>query len=371
MASTLYKVLIVDDSPADIRLVLECLKDKYTLAAATTGEKAIELTSNFDPDIILMDVSMPIMNGYDTCKSILKVHDVSVIFLSANDTTEEIMRGYDAGGVDYIIKPFIPEILHSKIEFALKRKEKFKKPNAIADQLTPSDPVRILLDFNKKCILANTINELAALVISTCDQLNLESCVQLHSNSGIYESSSSGPVSKLESEILTRILQEEKRLFPHKHGLFVTFDNIALLVKNLTAVEPGPDNMKTSLSSLIENANTMLLNLDRIHSITQSNAESEVKIVQDMKSQTELLLEHLQVQKEFKKNSTKIMDEIIVNMESSFVDMGLTYNQEQALMTILNDGLDRSLKHFEQGVNLDEQFEALIKKMSLLVEGRE
>ena len=360
---TPFKILIVDDSPQDIKLVMECLKEKYMISAATTGEKAIDIASKLQPDLILMDISMPIMNGYDTCKVILKERKTNIIFLSANDSTEEILRGYDAGGIDYIIKPFHPDILHSKIEFALQRIEKKYSTSGEKNHPSIDEIHRIMIDFNKKCLHTTNTQHFANNLIAQCESIHLDCCVQIHSASGTFEASSSGLVSKLEAEILTRILQEEGNFFAHEQGLFFTYENIAMLVKNLSLANAN-ESIKNAFFHFIENANTMLQNLDHIHALTQPvNPPSQANL-RALKDRFSTIFEQINLQKNYKKESVKIVDDVLVSMESSFVDMGLTYNQEQALLSMLNMGIDKSIKHYEQGTRLDEDLESTLKDIA-------
>ena len=114
--TTNYTVLIVDDSPTDLQMVLNVVKEKFKVVAATSGTQALQIIDKAKPDLVLLDVSMPEMDGYQTCQQIKQRLDIPVIFLSANDSTEEILKGYDVGGSDYIVKPFEPDVLFNKIK---------------------------------------------------------------------------------------------------------------------------------------------------------------------------------------------------------------------------------------------------------------
>ena len=121
------RILIVDDSADDIHVLMENLKQDYAVLAATCGEKALELAGKTPrPDVILMDVSMPDMDGYETCRSIKQnpeTQNIDVIFVSANDTANEKIIGYEAGGSDYLIKPVQPGELLQKIKLVFKNRE--------------------------------------------------------------------------------------------------------------------------------------------------------------------------------------------------------------------------------------------------------
>ncbi|MBI5451123.1 MAG: response regulator [Gammaproteobacteria bacterium] len=106
---------------------MENLKQDYAVLAATSGAKALELAArNPRPDVILMDVMMPGIDGYETCRR-LKQHpelrDIDVLFISANNSAEEKIIGYKAGGSDYLVKPVQFPELHEKLKLAIRNRE--------------------------------------------------------------------------------------------------------------------------------------------------------------------------------------------------------------------------------------------------------
>ncbi len=111
-----FSILIVDDEPKNIQLLGNLLKEKdYDVEFAMDGTKALEWIENKHFDLILLDIMMPGMDGYDVCKKIKSDHEkkhIPVIFLTAKTETEDIVRGFEVGGADYITKPFkAPELL--------------------------------------------------------------------------------------------------------------------------------------------------------------------------------------------------------------------------------------------------------------------
>lgn len=112
-------VLVVDDTLDNITLVNEILKNDYRIKVATNGEKAFEVAKSTRPDIILMDVMMPVMNGYEACarmKQDEELKDVPVLFLTALSDEEDEKKGFMLGAADYIIKPVSPSILTARIK---------------------------------------------------------------------------------------------------------------------------------------------------------------------------------------------------------------------------------------------------------------
>ncbi len=102
-------ILIVDDTPENVSLLETVLSADYTIITATSGNKALEIARKMPPDLILLDIMMPEMNGYEFCERLKEspdLHGIPVIFLSMLDTTEVKLHAFKSGGVDYITKPF-------------------------------------------------------------------------------------------------------------------------------------------------------------------------------------------------------------------------------------------------------------------------
>jgi len=108
-------VLAVDDSPVQLRLIQEALgRNGYTVKSATSGEKAFEMMKTAVPAVVVSDVTMTGMTGYDLCKAIKKdskLEKVPVILLTSEGAPKDFKAGRDAGAVVYITKPFKPEAL--------------------------------------------------------------------------------------------------------------------------------------------------------------------------------------------------------------------------------------------------------------------
>ena len=111
-------VLIVDDTPENISLLKAILKENYGIKVALDGEKALEIAASSSIDIILMDVIMPVMDGFETCRRLKKnprTSRIPVIFVTAmNEITNE-ETGFACGGVDYIIKPISASIVKARV----------------------------------------------------------------------------------------------------------------------------------------------------------------------------------------------------------------------------------------------------------------
>ena len=119
-------VLVVDDTPDNLSLMSGLLKDKYKVKIANNGERALKVVmTGAPPDIILLDIMMPVMDGYETCRHLKEnpeTRDIPVIFLTAKAEVEDEMKGFELGAVDYITKPVSPPILLARVRTHLRLK---------------------------------------------------------------------------------------------------------------------------------------------------------------------------------------------------------------------------------------------------------
>jgi sigma-B regulation protein RsbU (phosphoserine phosphatase) len=133
------KVLIVDDTPENIQVLMGTLKDQYAIVAAINGEKALKLAAaEPQPDLILLDIMMPGMDGFEVCqrlKTDAATCAIPVIFLSALDDTLNKVKGFSLGAVDYISKPFHPEEVLVRVNTHLTIHRLSQEVQAQRDQL--------------------------------------------------------------------------------------------------------------------------------------------------------------------------------------------------------------------------------------------
>jgi len=104
-----YKILVIDDESENLNLINEILKDDYTLSFATNGLKGLLIAEKIMPDLILLDINMPVMDGYTVCQKLkakVTTQSIPIIFISALTDVKDIVKGFQSGGVDYISKPF-------------------------------------------------------------------------------------------------------------------------------------------------------------------------------------------------------------------------------------------------------------------------
>lgn len=149
------RILMVDDVSTNLICASEVLKSSYEIITAKSGSQALAILQETTPDLILLDVVMPDMDGYEVfqkIKDMPKAHDIPVIFLTAEQDQQKELKGFEMGAMDFIRKPFEPEIMRSRIDKILKMTEENRALRNIAhkDELTKLQ--------NRRC-LEKYINE--------------------------------------------------------------------------------------------------------------------------------------------------------------------------------------------------------------------
>ncbi|MYC05626.1 MAG: response regulator transcription factor [Chloroflexi bacterium] len=118
------RVLVVDDDPNDLRYIRDTLTvSVYAPVVTGDPEEAVRLVEDEMPDLVLLDLMLPYIDGIELMRDILDVADVPVIFLSAYGRDEVVARAFEMGAVDYVVKPFSPTELSARIRAALRRRE--------------------------------------------------------------------------------------------------------------------------------------------------------------------------------------------------------------------------------------------------------
>lgn len=138
-------VLIVEDERKLRELIADYLEaEGLSWREAANGDDAVSLFRDIRPDLVILDILMPGLDGYDVCEEIRKLSDVPILFLTAKSEEEDKLLGYDLGADDYMTKPFSPKVLAAKVKALLRRSETSRAERAVAEgKLVNAGPLSI------------------------------------------------------------------------------------------------------------------------------------------------------------------------------------------------------------------------------------
>ena len=361
------KILVIDDSPEDIQFVMENLKDEFAILAATSGQKGLELAAKEPkPDVILMDVVMPEMDGYETCRRLKEnpeTKDIDIIFVSANETTEEKLAGYDAGGSDYLIKPVQPKELIQKVKLAISNKQAREEVANDKDMafktamtaMTSAGEQGIVLEFLRNSFAINNVKDLAHRLVESTSSYELNNAVQLRTDNEVVNFGSTDPLPPLEADLLTGLKDKGRIIEKDKRAIF-NFAGVSVLIKNMPDDDDKRGRLRDHLAILYEGAAAKLDSLNLRQQIA--------RVVED----SHQAFQAIEVeQKAHKKFSQQIMDDMLQDLEAAFMSWGLNEDQEASLVNVVQTGVGKSLDNFEKGLDIDEQMRSIIQRMSQFV----
>jgi len=377
------KVLVVDDEPFNLEIMQEILEEDYDVSYVKSGAECMELVGRLMPDVVLLDVNMPGMSGYEVCQQIKedpKTTNIPVTFVSALDTLAERLAGYEVGGDDYICKPFEASELLSKVTIAVKyKKEKESLINEAEramqkamSAMRGTDDSGVLIDFLKQSLSCDNISKLADLTLFTIGSMGLRSSVQIRNGDELVHKSSDGSVNQLERTVVKKMSKEDNVVDLGIRTVF-NYDHVSILVKNMTFdSNEKRQSAKNKISLIAQALEVRVLALIQISSgkstVSASNASAafvaKTKELTQMVEKIETMLSDLSPQ------YLKILANLSYNLETAFSSLALTEQQEQAVLRVVDDAVSEAHAVQAASENLSEQAASLIASLSSLFPAR-
>jgi two-component system, OmpR family, KDP operon response regulator KdpE len=150
---TTFKLLIIDDDPILSELLAYNLETKgYTMLRAKDGKEGLRQFEQGKPDLVILDLTMPVLNGWEVCKRIRQVSDTPIIMLTAQGSEDDIVRGLDLGADDYLTKPFQIRVLLARIRANLRRSQSY---NNVQEAAATYDDGYLSIDIQERMIKLN------------------------------------------------------------------------------------------------------------------------------------------------------------------------------------------------------------------------
>ena len=363
-------ILCVDDEPVNLVIMEELLQDNYELLTASSGEDCLQQVGAQIPDLILLDVNMPDMDGLETCvrlKSDPETAEIPIIFVSALASQEELMAGYEAGGDDYITKPFSEEILQKKIEIVLASQKRRQELKSISDQavealmnnLSTTEELGMVVKFLYQCQSVDTLEELARNVFDTLREFELDSSLLILDQPENRIWFSDDIDRPMEVQILES-LRGQDRVVRFGTRLAINTDHATILVRNLPSEADKIDRVREHLSILIEGLDTRIKAMQSQMLLDQRRDV----LVRVLEATRDNLAQLDEMHKQQKARSAKILSIMGKELEKSLDKLDLSARQESALKKILASTAEQTDSIYDEGLKIDEQFQGIIDELS-------
>jgi CheY-like chemotaxis protein len=363
-------ILCVDDEPVNLTIMEELLQDSYELVTVKSGADCLEQVGLQKPDLILLDVNMPDMDGLETCARLredVETADIPIIFVSALASKEELMAGYEAGGEDYITKPFSEEILQKKVQIALANQQNKRELKNISDaavealkkNLTNSEELEMVVRFLNQCQAAKSLDDLAQNVFACLHEFELDSSLLILAEPENRLWFSDDIDRPMEAQILES-LRGQDRVLSFGTRLAINSDFVSILVRNLPSVQKQKDRLRDLLSIMIEGLDARLYAMQS-ELLLDSRRDVVVRVVDATR---ELLGELEARNRRQKEEATIIMAELETEIEGSLQRFDLTKPQQALLMRNIDSAMNRIKAVCDDGSALDERCEGILEQLS-------
>ena len=363
-------ILCVDDEPVNLTIMEELLQDNYELSTVKSGETCLQQVDIQKPDLILLDVNMPEMDGLETCarlKADAETAEIPIIFVSALASQTELMAGDEAGGDDYITKPFSEEILQKKIQIVLasqRQKQELKKISdkaveALMSNMSETDELGMVIEFLHRCRTVSSLDDLASNVFDCLREFELDSSLLIQDEPENRVWFSDDIERPMESQILAS-LRVQDRVVRFGTRLAVSSDHATILVRNLPSGQGKIERVREYLAILIEALES------RIHTMQSAKLLEQrgQLLTRVLQAARDNLGDIDDLHQQQKTRSGEIISALGADIEKSIKKLDLTKQQETALLKVVASTATQIESVYDDELKIDDRFQAVIDELS-------
>lgn len=353
-------LLAIDDDHGVRSFLSAALGETYTVEQAIDGRSGIARAVEQVPDLILLDITMPGLSGYEVCRELRSneaTRTVPVIFLSAFSQLEDRLGAYDAGGDDFLAKPFDLMELADKVATNLRRaverrqlvEEKQSAFAAAMAAMSATSEIGAVMGFLRQSFSCTTYAALADAIIETAATWDLSVAVQLRGNDGEVSRNRGGASPPLEAGVLAT-LADCGRIASLGRRLAVSFHHVTVMAVDMPIDDPERSGrLRDDLAWLVEAAEARIQALDNEQAI-----RSQQQMLHRLVSKTGAALTEIENCRQLQKATAVVfIQDMLEEMERSFLTLGLTDAQEAGLSESLRTGIDKVIDIFDQGLAID------------------
>lgn len=371
----LTKILAVDDEPFNLEIIEEILEElDFELQVATSGPECLNMVEGYMPQVILLDVSMPQMNGYEVCKA-LKANPntahIIVMFVSARGTVEERMEGYSVGAEDYIVKPFGHDELKSKLKNlnqVLVEKQSLEKQvedatSTAFNAMANSSEMGQIVNYVENIGFINDPQELGKALIDCLQSFDLQSNIEFREDDEISHFALSGVCSPIVVELF-EMLKNKGRLHEFSHRILVNYELISLLILNMPDHDPDKHGRIRDHVCFIVSVTEQQLRAIMTKKMLESQQAKLNAVASTVHSKFHGLISLLN---DNRQNNEKVFKQLQEELEERIPSMGLDEDQEVFIYKKVDETIQNSVAREESVKQVKAAFAEIEQDLSLLL----
>jgi DNA-binding response OmpR family regulator len=366
------RLLIVDDDPIVSGMLGVSLSIAgYDVTELESGVDCLERIADLKPDAIFLDIEMPGIDGYETCRRLRARTDTSdliIIFLSAWDDADSRLAAFDAGADDFVAKPFNAEEVCRKANVAVKLKAERKKMHSekvIADgdailALTMLEETNTVLKFTRSSLGCRSLQSLAQLTVDSLTLCGLTSHVQIRSDFGTLTMTPEGPASPLAASVI-ELSKDQGRIFQFKRRMIVNFESISILVIDMPVEDLSSSGRIRDYVTMIGESGVAAV--DNI--LMRLDANAHAIGLRELVEDTRVALAKLHTLHRALQSDTRIgLDQMVHAVEGMYISLGLLDSQEFRISKVVRDAVNGVMDLLENGASADQDFKAILKNLA-------
>jgi DNA-binding response OmpR family regulator len=357
-------VAVVDDNAVSRETLAVHLEDNYVVRQFDSGDAALAGLGQGRIDLMLLDVEMPGLDGYATCRALraAPAHgDVPVIFVSAHTQVADRLKGYAAGGDDYLPKPCAVDELLAKVAHAIDTHRRARRLAGEVDDLSTTalitaemlGDVGVVLEFQRATADCGDADSLAEALLSALARYGLEGCLRLTTARGSTSRSQAGPASALEASLLDHLAaRPDTRIATIGQNLGFSYGSVTLLARSLSwSREPHTAETRDAMGRARDNV--ALLVEGAVARLRLMDAEQDARALAGahaLLDATRTALREIEdTERALHADLDGVFEAMREEFEMRFPQLGLTADQEDALAHIVSRHRARALAVLEAG----------------------
>ncbi|PCK09364.1 MAG: hypothetical protein COA42_04345 [Alteromonadaceae bacterium] len=373
MSEQQQHIMIVDDNADNRELLEDIFEDDYRITSVSKGQACLDACSVAAPDIILLDVNMPVMDGYQVCKLLKGNVDtalIPVVFVSALVSIEERLHGFEVGAEDYVTKPFGDENIIEIVIKNLERRQKtldFERQSKEAmstafHAMTNSADLGQIVQFLKQSFTYKSPRSLATGLMDTTAKFGLRCCMLVRC--GFVSELVGCEKNSLEARVLERSYKGE-RFIDFGARTLVNDKHVCLLVKNMPLDKPDDyGRIKDHLVSLIAGAEARAQSIEVEQMLEHERQGGLQSVILDSREE----LKEIRVLMESQTNEAqRIIYGLSGSLEKITFSLGLSEDQEREITEELGRGVDEISELATYGARIAQTFDNFVTKLDELV----
>lgn len=363
-------ILGVDDESINRDILEEIFNDFCELETVESGQACLDAIKNRKPDILLLDVSMPVMNGLEVCKMIrasTEGNDFPIIFVSALASAEERLAGYEAGGDDYITKPFNPDELKVKVDVAVKQskaKLELKESSSYAMKtamtaMSSAAEQGLIVRFLQDSFTCSNSKELSEKAFECIAEYGVNASIVVENSGQVINIFTDDNIERpLENDAI-QLLRSKGRIYTLGNKMIINGERASLLIRSLPDDDDKVGRLRDHLAVLLDGIEARLTSIDLECELVskQMVLSKAVEVTQN---------EIMSIDEIYRSQQVGVVQElsnIAQNLDKEFMTLGLTDEQEQALVDVVTKAEKNTEILYSKGVELDERFNKIIKHL--------